>query len=57
MKNLDKNKIYDLENIKELNSSNIINIKNYCNNYSLVTLKIYKINYKNVKQKIFLAKK
>ena len=36
---LANNKNKDLENIKEtVNSSNIINIEKYCNNYSLTIL-------------------
>ena len=58
MQNLAQNKIYDLENIKELNNtSNIININKYCNNYSLVILKNIQNNYKIIRRKILASEK
>ena len=56
MQKLDKNKSFDLNNIKESNSSKNINIENYCNKYSMETLKNLKLNYSQVKQKAIFSK-
>ena len=56
MQKLNKNKSFDLDNIKESNSSKNINIENYCNKYSMETLKNLKHNYSQVKQKAIFSK-